>query len=83
MRRDRPFWKESDSTVTPEDLFAPCPDDIRGRQRAIGAHLRHWYDTVAREPVPDEWLALLEQGDAGSQIEQAEKSCVNEQAGTA
>lgn len=33
--------------------------NIRARQRAIGRELRRLYDTVAKEPVPDEFLDLL------------------------
>jgi hypothetical protein len=69
MRRDRPFWKESDSTVMPEEPSALHGDDIRGRQRLIGAELRQWYDAIAQEPVPDEWLDLLNQTDRVGQTE--------------
>lgn len=33
--------------------------NIRARQRAIGRELRRLYDTVAKEPVPDDFLDLL------------------------
>jgi hypothetical protein len=36
---------------------------IRARQRAIGRELRRMYDDVAQEPVPDEFLDLLQQID--------------------
>ena len=81
MRRDRPFWKESDSTAMPEEPFVPSSQDVRGRQRAIGAELRQWYDAVAREPIPDEWLELLEKNGVGRQIEQSEQTVGSEQAG--
>jgi hypothetical protein len=32
---------------------------IRARQRAIGRELRRMYDSVAKEPVPEEFLDLL------------------------
>lgn len=32
---------------------------IRARQRAIGRELRRMYDSVAKEPVPEEFLELL------------------------
>jgi hypothetical protein len=32
---------------------------IRSRQRAIGRELRRMFDTVAKEPVPDDFLDLL------------------------
>ncbi len=36
---------------------------IRVRQRAIGRELRRIYDGVVREPVPDEFLSLLQKMD--------------------
>ena len=32
---------------------------VRARQRAIGRELRRYYDDVASEPVPDEFVELL------------------------
>jgi hypothetical protein len=32
---------------------------IRARQRAIGRELRRMFDTVAKEPVPEDFLELL------------------------
>jgi len=72
MHRNHPFWEESDSTAAREQLFAPRPDEVRRHQRAIGADLRQWYDDVTREPIPDEWLGLLQQG-GDSRTEAAEK----------
>jgi hypothetical protein len=63
MRRDRPFWQETDSTAMPDAPSVLFADDARMRQQKIGAELRHWYKTVATEPVPDEWLQLLNQND--------------------
>jgi hypothetical protein len=40
------------------------------RQRAIGAQLRQLYDDVVREPVPEEFLRLLEEAEM---LEEAEK----------
>lgn len=37
---------------------------IRVRQRAIGRELRRIYDNVVKEPVPDEFLNLLQRMDA-------------------
>ncbi len=34
---------------------------VRARQRAIGRELRRFYDNVAEEPVPEEFLDLLQQ----------------------
>jgi anti-sigma factor NepR-like protein len=32
---------------------------VRARQRAIGRELRRYFDDVANEPVPDEFIELL------------------------
>ena len=37
----------------------------RTRQRAIGRELRRMYDSVAREPVPQDFLDLLRKIDDG------------------
>ena len=36
---------------------------IKSRQRAIGRELRRVYDNIAQEPVPDEFLDLLQKID--------------------
>jgi hypothetical protein len=36
---------------------------VRARQRAIGRELRRMYDNVAKEPVPDDFLDLLQKID--------------------
>jgi hypothetical protein len=36
---------------------------IRARQRAIGRELRRMYDDVAQEPVPEDFLELLQKID--------------------
>jgi len=36
---------------------------VRARQRAIGRELRRMFDDVVREPVPDDFVGLLEQMD--------------------
>jgi hypothetical protein len=40
---------------------------IRARQRAIGRELRRMYDDVAQEPVPDDFLDLLQQIDLAAE----------------
>jgi hypothetical protein len=40
---------------------------IRARQRAIGRELRRMYDDVAQEPVPDDFLDLLQQIDLATE----------------
>lgn len=39
-------------------------DEARLRQQAIGVGLRHMFDEVVSEPVPDEFLEILRAGDA-------------------
>ncbi|MBJ7486655.1 NepR family anti-sigma factor, partial [Brevundimonas sp.] len=34
-------------------------EEARLRQQAIGVKLRHLFDEVVNEPVPDEFLAIL------------------------
>ena len=38
-------------------------DEARLRQQAIGVKLRHLFDEVVNEPVPDEFLAILKRAD--------------------
>ena len=40
---------------------------IRARQRAIGRELRRMYDDVAQEPVPDDFLDLLQRIDQATE----------------
>jgi hypothetical protein len=74
MPRTRRFWQESDSSVTLEDPSAAHADDARARQRMIGAELRKWYDKIAKEPVPGDWLELLNQGESRRDDERTEQS---------
>jgi hypothetical protein len=39
-------------------------DEARLRQQAIGMGLRHMFDQVVNEPVPDEFLDILRGADA-------------------
>ena len=50
------------SAIEPEDAA-----DAQSRQRLIGKELRRWYDTIVKEPVPDELLDLLQQIDKRSE----------------
>jgi len=46
------------------------PDtDAKKRQERIGDHLRKLYDDVANEPIPDEFMKLLEDADNTSDDE--------------
>lgn len=38
-------------------------EEARLRQQAIGVKLRHMFDEVVNEPVPDEFLAILRRAD--------------------
>ncbi|MFN3352157.1 MAG: NepR family anti-sigma factor [Brevundimonas sp.] len=42
---------------------APGLDEARLRQQAIGVRLRHMFDQVVNEPVPDEFLEILRRAD--------------------
>lgn len=37
---------------------------MRARQQAIGRELRRYYDSVAEEPIPEDFLELLQQIDS-------------------
>ena len=39
-------------------------EEARLRQQAIGEKLRHMFDEVVNEPVPDEFLDILKRADA-------------------
>lgn len=41
-------------------------DEARLRQQAIGVKLRHMFDEVVNEPVPDEFLEILRRADERS-----------------
>ncbi|MFC0633799.1 anti-sigma T factor NepR [Brevundimonas balnearis] len=42
---------------------SPALDEARLRQQAIGVRLRHMFDQVVNEPVPDEFLEILRRAD--------------------
>ena len=44
---------------------------IRARQRAIGRELRRMYDDVAQEPVPEDFLELLQKIDRPNEGKQS------------
>lgn len=52
---------------TPKSLNgAGSLEEARLRQQAIGVKLRHMFDEVVNEPVPDEFLAILRKADERS-----------------
>lgn len=53
---------KDNSSIEPEEAA-----DAQSRQRLIGKELRRWYDTIVKEPVPDELLDLLTQIDKRSE----------------
>ena len=55
----------------PAMLFA---DEDRSRQQVIGADLRRWYDAIAQEAVPDEWLELLDRSETKREGQPADAS---------
>ena len=53
---------KDNSQIEPEEAA-----DAQSRQRLIGKELRRWYDTIVKDPVPDELLDLLTQIDKRSE----------------
>ena len=53
----------SRKTATPG---GPALEEARLRQQAIGVKLRHMFDEVVNEPVPDEFLDILRRADERS-----------------
>ncbi len=41
----------------------PTIEEARLRQQAIGVKLRHMFDEIVNEPVPDEFLDILKRAD--------------------
>ena len=56
-----------ESTVSDEERPNEKARAIRARQRAIGRELRRMYDDVAQEPVPDDFLDLLQKIDLAAE----------------
>jgi hypothetical protein len=56
-----------ESTVSDEEKPNEKARAIRARQRAIGRELRRMYDDVAQEPVPDDFMDLLQQIDRANE----------------
>jgi len=47
-------------------------EDVRLRQQAIGVKLRHMFDEVVNEPVPDEFLEILRRADQASSTKEGQ-----------
>ena len=56
---------ESSRRSPPEKAEAGL-EEARLRQQAIGVKLRHMFDEVVNEPVPDEFLDILRRADERS-----------------
>jgi hypothetical protein len=55
---------DSGRKPTPARQGAEPPlEEARLRQQAIGVKLRHMFDEVVNEPVPDEFLEILRRAD--------------------
>jgi hypothetical protein len=49
------------------DAPEPTLDEARLRQQAIGVKLRHMFDEIVNEPVPDDFLDILRRADDKSE----------------
>jgi len=47
-------------------------EEVRLRQQAIGVKLRHMFDEVVNEPVPDEFLEILRRADQGASAKEGQ-----------
>ena len=47
-------------------------EEVRLRQQAIGVKLRHMFDQVVTEPVPDEFLDILRRADERSSTKEGQ-----------
>ncbi|AQR60369.1 hypothetical protein BZG35_00885 [Brevundimonas sp. LM2] len=59
---DSPDSGRKPGTATPAASEPPL-EEARLRQQAIGVKLRHMFDEVVNEPVPDEFLEILRRAD--------------------
>lgn len=57
---------ESSRRQPPPELGEADLEEARLRQQAIGVKLRHMFDQVVNEPVPDEFLDILRRADEKS-----------------
>lgn len=55
--------EKSQLLIEAGDLDEVDLDEARLRQQAIGVKLRHLFDEIVNEPVPDEFLSILRQAD--------------------
>ena len=55
--------EKTESTATEEAKSVVSHGDRRAHQKAIGQGLRKFFNAVASEPIPDEFLILLQKMD--------------------
>lgn len=55
--------EKSQLLIEASDLDDVDLDEARLRQQAIGVKLRHLFDEIVNEPVPDDFLSILRQAD--------------------
>ena len=54
---------EGQSRQPPAAAAEPTLDEARLRQQAIGVKLRHMFDEIVNEPVPQDFLDILRRAD--------------------
>ncbi|MGN6147945.1 MAG: NepR family anti-sigma factor [Rhizomicrobium sp.] len=54
---------DPNATMSRAGTRGPKPQTHRAQQKAITQGLRRFFDSVASEPVPDEFMALLQKID--------------------
>ena len=79
QRRSWDFVKKVQETEHARKSKKTDPEEartIRARQRAIGRELRRFYDNVAEEPVPEDFMDLLRKmdGEASGGDEEGNKA---------
>lgn len=61
--RNRKFMTDHNESAGQSVAKGPGLEEARLRQQAIGVKLRHLFDDVVNEPVPDEFLDILRRAD--------------------
>lgn len=72
-------WRLKDSmidspgpTARRKAVPGAADEETRLRQQAIGVKLRHMFDEVVNEPIPDEFIEILRRADARTSNGQGE-----------
>ncbi len=55
--------KDDENPRQPAPTTEPTLDEARLRQQAIGVKLRHMFDEIVNEPVPQDFLDILRRAD--------------------